>query len=115
IVLAALFVIIAVLSATSYQGNLTELTVIYYELAGSGLLVAGMLLVCPQFYYAVYLDELSNKNFIRIFSSGLRKSEYILAKIMVSVIYILTVFFFFKIIYILIFIIIMLFNNLYLY
>ncbi|HLQ40107.1 MAG TPA: hypothetical protein VK118_04010 [Tetragenococcus sp.] len=111
IVLAALFVIIAVLSATSYQGNLTELTVIYYELAGSGLLVAGMLLVCPQFYYAVYLDELSNKNFIRIFSSGLRKSEYILAKIMVSVIYMLTVFVFLTIIYMLTFLIIMLFNH----
>lgn len=100
-ILAVLFITFVLLSVVDYSGKMAQLMNIYYELAVTGLVVAGVIILCPQFYYAVYLDELNSKSFTRIFSSGLRKSEYMVAKIIVSLLYMLSVFFFLTLVYLL--------------
>lgn len=72
----------------------------YFSTAVIPLILFGPLIISPQFYYAVYLDELNSKGFVRLFSSGLRKSEYIVAKLISSLVYMIVVFTFLALAYV---------------
>lgn len=88
-VLALAFVLIMVLNNSNFNGDPTEITNFYFLTAGMSLITVGSFVICPQVYSTVYLDDYSSRNSIRVFSSGLRKSEYLVAKIIVTVIYML--------------------------
>ncbi|GBD65745.1 hypothetical protein [Tetragenococcus halophilus] len=113
LILAALFLTFVIFGSgnANFADNTSELTEMYFSVAVMPLSFLGPLVISPQFYYAVYLDELNNKGFVRLFSSGLRKSEYIVAKIISSLVYMLAVFLFLAIAYLGGFAILALLNN----
>ncbi len=113
LILAALFLIFVIFGSgnANFLDNKSELTEMYFSVAVMPLALFGSFIIAPQFYYAVYLDELNSKGFVRLFSSGLRKSEYIVAKIISSLIYMLVVFVFLAIAYLGGFAILALLNN----
>ncbi|MDN6127347.1 MAG: ABC transporter permease subunit [Tetragenococcus halophilus] len=113
LILAGLFLTFVIFGSTNanFADNKSELTEMYFSVAVMPLTLFGSLVISPQFYYAVYLDELNNKGFVRLFSSGLRKSEYIVAKIISSLVYMLAVFLFLAIAYLGGFAILALLNN----
>lgn len=102
LILAALFLVFTILGSANanFAENNSDLTVMYFSTAVIPLILFGPLIISPQFYYAVYLDELNSKGFVRLFSSGLRKSEYIVAKILTSLIYMVVVFTFLALAYV---------------
>ncbi|KFN93159.1 ABC transporter permease [Tetragenococcus muriaticus] len=102
LILASLFLIFVTFSSANanFADNKSELTEMYFSLAVMSLALFGSLIISPQFYYAVYLDELNSKGFVRLFSSGLCKSEYIVAKIFSSLVYMIVVFAFLALVYV---------------
>ncbi|AYW47608.1 hypothetical protein C7K38_03975 [Tetragenococcus osmophilus] len=102
LILAALFLVFTILGSANanFAENKSDLTVMYFSTAVIPLILFGPLIISPQFYYAVYLDELNSKGFVRLFSSGLRKSEYIVAKLISSLVYMIVVFTFLALAYV---------------
>lgn len=102
LILAALFLIFVIFGSgnADFADNKSEITELYFSVAVMPLALFGPLVISPQFYYAVYLDELNSKGFVRLFSSGLRKSEYIVAKILTLLIYMFVVFTFLALAYV---------------
>ncbi|MDN6599309.1 MAG: hypothetical protein L0L13_08680 [Tetragenococcus koreensis] len=113
LILAVLFLVFTILGSSnaSFVDHKSELTEMYFSTAVIPLSLFGPFIISPQFYYAVYLDELNSNGFVRLFSSGLRKSEYIAAKIISSLVYMLAVFLFLAIAYLGGFAILALLNN----
>lgn len=113
LILAVLFLAFVIFGSANanFTDNQSELTEMYFSAAVIPLALFGHLIVSPQFYYAVYLDELNSKGFVRLFSSGLRKSEYIVAKIISSLVYMFVVFIFLVFAYLCGFGILALLNN----
>ncbi|GAA3013238.1 hypothetical protein [Tetragenococcus solitarius] len=113
LILAGLFLTFVIFGSGSanFADNKSELTEMYFSVAVMPLALFGPLIISPQFYYAVYLDEINSKGFIRLFSSGLRKSEYIVAKIISSLVYMFVVFAFLAFAYLSGFGILALLNN----
>ena len=90
-VLAGAFVLMMVLNGSNFSGPSNEITEFYYSTAGMALLSLGAIVICPQVYSTVYLDDYTSRNSVRVFSSGLGKSQYLLAKIIVTVCYMIGV------------------------
>ncbi|MDN6750783.1 MAG: ABC transporter permease subunit [Staphylococcus equorum] len=113
LILAGLFLTFVIFGSenANFADNKSELTELYFSVAVMPLVLFGPLIISPQFYYAVYLDELNSKSFVRLFSSGLRKSEYIVVKLISSLVYMLVVFLFLAVAYVGGFGIIALLNN----
>ena len=113
LILAVLFLTFVIFGSSNvnFADNKSELTEMYFSVAVIPLSLFGPFIISPQFYYAVYLDEMNDKGLIRLFSSGLRKGEYIVAKIISSLVYMFAVFFFLAIAYLGGFAILALLNN----
>lgn len=111
IILAGLFLAFIILGSSSADFDGSELANMYFTAGAMPTGLFGPLIICPQIYYAVYLDELNNKSFVRLFSSGLRKSEYIVAKLISTMIYMFAVFAFLALAYVVGFGILVLLNS----
>ena len=90
-VLAGAFVLMMVLNGSNFSGPSNEITEFYYSTAGMALLSLGAFVICPQVYSTVYLDDYTSRNSVRVFSSGLGKSQYLLSKIISTVLYMIGV------------------------
>jgi len=64
---------------------------IYFPVGVGGVATGGSMLIGAQAYYTVYLEDFSVKKLPDLFTTGLRKYEYILAKVIVQAIYLFIV------------------------
>jgi len=103
-ILAALFIVL-VIAASGTIWNLfgeldAELSPVYFELGILALNVGSYMVIGAQSYYTVYLEDFSINNLPNIFTTGLRKHEYLLSKILAQAIYLIVVFAFLILLYI---------------
>jgi len=103
-VLAAIFIALVVASSGTIWnlfGELdAELSPVYFELGMIAVSVGGYMVIGAQSYYTVYLEDFSINNLPNIFTTGLRKHEYLLSKVLTQAIYLIGVFTFLMLLYI---------------
>jgi len=87
-VLISLFMLILIFA---YNQVVEMPSWIYFPVGVGGVATGGSMLIGAQAYYTVYLEDFSVKKLPNLFTTGLRKYEYIMAKIVVQGLYLFIV------------------------
>ncbi len=94
-VIVGLFILIVSLTVSQMMGSnyeVADLGRFITETVKFSLLQMGILIFGGQAYYTVYLDDLSASNYPNLFSTGISKLQFVLAKIIVLTTYLVSLF-----------------------
>jgi hypothetical protein len=75
----------------SSQGLAGEVNGYHFGITTIILSQVGLLVIGAQTYFTVYINDLSSKNYPNVFSTGISKLEFVLAKVIVMIMYLLAV------------------------
>lgn len=86
----ALFILINIFS-TSNMAESQRLSTSYFEMTLLALYSVGIIFIAGQAYTAVFIDDLSAKSLVNIFTTGMSKSSFIVAKFITYILYIVLI------------------------
>lgn len=89
-VIAGLFLLIIVMSSRTLEG--VEIGDFFMDLTRLAILQFGLVIIGGQAYYTVFIDDLASTNYPNLFSTGISKTKFVIAKMATLIIYLVTVF-----------------------
>lgn len=89
-IIAGLFLFIIVMSSRNIQGQ--DVGNFFMEITQLSLLQFGVIIIGGQAYYTVFIDDLASTNYPNLFSTGISKTRFVIAKMFTLIIYMFTLF-----------------------